>query len=72
MNIFETYLVLQAEMEDGSVKQVLALKDSYDPKSDKPRHFFVGSPANAKIIGEVTLDGKLEGHAMLENSYTSD
>jgi len=72
MNIFETYLVLQAEMEDGSIKQVLCLKDNYDPKSDKPKDFFVGSPKNAKIIGEVTLDGTLEGHALLENSYTSD
>jgi hypothetical protein len=71
MDIFEDYVVLQGSNKHGEYKQVLVQKEQYETAGDAAADYFVGCP-DAKKIGEVTLDGKLEGHYTLEVTFNSD
>ena len=70
-DIIEDYIVLQGSNQYGETKQVLVQKEEFETAGNPARDYFVGCP-DAKKIGEVTLDGKLEGHNTLEITFNSD
>ena len=69
-DIIEDYVVLQGTNQYKEVKQVLVQKEEFETAGDPPANYFVGCP-DAKKIGEVTLEGKLQGHNTLELTFDS-
>ena len=70
-DFIEEYVVLQGTNQYSETKQVLVSKESWEGEGLKAPAYFVGCP-DAKKVGEVTLDGKLEGHTTLNEIFNSD
>ena len=70
-DLTEDYVVLQGTNEYGEVKQVLVQQEEFETAGNPAADYFVGCP-DARKIGEVTLDGKLEGHNTLDLTFNSD